>query len=229
MVKIDLHIHSNSYSPCSRISPDELAAMAPFTGLDGLVITEHNFQWTPSEKEELQEKLGGIKLYCAMEASVAEGHFLVIGADLSPWDQSKTLADLAVLASEQEAALIWAHPGRFTPIPDNLSEREDFRAIHGIEVMSSNIKAKHREGIARVLEVLKKPTLAGSDSHSPLTLGTYATMFPTLPKDEKELAQMIKAPCGVPWANRKALIPLNGKPGPEEEKMLLTPPAPFRV
>ncbi|MDC7223497.1 MAG: PHP-associated domain-containing protein [Spirochaetales bacterium] len=225
MVKIDLHIHTSRYSPCSSISVEELALLAPLSGLDGVVITEHNFQWSSAEKEEFQSRLGKVRLYCAMEADVKEGHFLVIGGEIRErWDRNRSLADLVAFAADQEAALIWAHPGRFVPLPENLEELAPFHAIHGVEVMSSNIREKHQEGIVSVLKTLKKPSLAGSDSHNPLTLGTYATLFPELPEDEKDLARMIKAPLGVPWANKKGLIPLNSKPGPEEEKMLLSAP-----
>ena len=225
MVKIDLHLHTNRYSPCSRLSPEELAAIAPFTGLDGIVVTEHNFSWTLSEIEDLQSQTDSVRFYRGVEADVREGHFLIIGADIKEkWKPGRTLRDLVSLAKEQDAALIWAHPGRFSSLPAADDLPGEYLALDGLEVMSGNIQEKHRDGISRMLALLKKPQVAGSDSHISLTVGTYATMFPELPRTEKELARMIKEPSGVPWANRKALIPINSKYKEDGEKLLLSAP-----
>ncbi|MBN2626833.1 MAG: hypothetical protein JXA95_09230 [Spirochaetales bacterium] len=223
MVKIDLHLHTNRHSPCSRLSVEELTAMVPFIGMDGIVLTEHNWQWTREEADELQARLGSVKLYRGMEADVREGHFLVIGADYEGlWDRNRTLRDLLDMALPQGGAVIWAHPGRLGPIPENLGDLSEFAELAGIEVMSANIQNKLQKGIEGVLKTLKKPPVAGSDSHVAMTLGTYATLFPELPADEKALAAMINAPLGVPWANRKAIIPINSKYKAEEEKLLLS-------
>ena len=47
MYKVDLHIHTSRYSPCSRIDPGDLVQTATKTGLDTIVITEHG---KPSER-----------------------------------------------------------------------------------------------------------------------------------------------------------------------------------
>ena len=57
MISIDLHVHTSRYSFCSHISPEELIRLAPERGIDGIVITEHDWQWTNEEIKNLQESL----------------------------------------------------------------------------------------------------------------------------------------------------------------------------
>ena len=52
-MKIDHHLHTARHSPDSVIDPIQLVSRASSIGLDGLVITEHDFQWEAEELEEL--------------------------------------------------------------------------------------------------------------------------------------------------------------------------------
>lgn len=49
MITIDLHVHTSRYSLCSHLSPQDLVRPAPKSGVDGIVITEHDWQWTCRE------------------------------------------------------------------------------------------------------------------------------------------------------------------------------------
>ena len=49
MFVFDTHLHTNYYSSCSVITPEELIQQAIQVRLDGIAITEHGIRW-PNEK-----------------------------------------------------------------------------------------------------------------------------------------------------------------------------------
>ena len=46
---IDLHTHTYPLSWDSRLSPDELVERSKAAGLDGIVLSEHDWAWDPDE------------------------------------------------------------------------------------------------------------------------------------------------------------------------------------
>ena len=77
-MKIDHHIHTSRHSPDSEIDPNELIDRARSIGLDGVVITEHDYQWDRDELAELAARLPRSPSFRA-QISAREGHFLVYG------------------------------------------------------------------------------------------------------------------------------------------------------
>ena len=53
---IDLHMHTAPASPCSSISVEALIAEARRIGLDGIVITDHNYWWSEEEVARLRRE-----------------------------------------------------------------------------------------------------------------------------------------------------------------------------
>src|SRR5437879_13811612 len=53
-MKFDLHLHTTRHSPDSRMDPFALCRRAETIGLDGFVITEHDWLWTETELDELR-------------------------------------------------------------------------------------------------------------------------------------------------------------------------------
>jgi len=204
MIKIDLHMHTTRYSQCSNLSPEELPVLLPFTPLNGVVITEHDHLWSLEEIAEIQKTVSApFKFYRGIEVSCKEGHYVVIGLDSSEGlSHFMPLKQLIPLAKEQQAAVIMAHPGRFSDLPAD-PPAEEWLGIDAIEVMSTNIRQEIVPSIKETYRILKKPQVAGSDSHVSWSPGMYATEFPELPANEKELARMIREGLGIPWANQK--------------------------
>ena len=50
----DLHMHTSRHSPDSVMDPFALVRRAVEIGLDGVVITEHDWLWTENELHELR-------------------------------------------------------------------------------------------------------------------------------------------------------------------------------
>ena len=52
-MKFDHHMHTRRHSPDSEIDPLLLIERAREIGLDGVVITEHDYQWEADELADL--------------------------------------------------------------------------------------------------------------------------------------------------------------------------------
>jgi predicted metal-dependent phosphoesterase TrpH len=180
MSKFDHHLHTSRHSPDSIITPRVLIDRARAIGLDGVVITEHDYQWTPDELADLSARADGLKVFAGAEISTREGHFLVYGLpDLEDAPCGIALADLLKVVRSHDAAIVAAHPFRWD---------QDFTAIvaaHGpafdaLELVSNNVTPETRRKTEQLLET--HPAAMGStgssDGHVPEAIGCYYTEFP---------------------------------------------------
>lgn len=199
MAKIDHHIHTTRHSPDSIIEPEELIDRAKATGLDGVVITEHDRLWDEEELSELASRAEGLTILSGVEVSTREGHFLVYGlTDLSDCPPGVALADLIGIVREEGAAIVAAHPFRWD---------QDFDAIiaqHGpvfdaLELVSNNVSTEMRVQTEAMLG--RHPNMGAtgsSDAHEPMTVGCYFTEFPGPIRSMKEFVVALKGREGRP-------------------------------
>ena len=68
-MKFDHHLHTARHSPDSVIDPLEMIRHALAIGLDGLVITEHDYQWEPEELAELAGRATPLRVFSGAEIS----------------------------------------------------------------------------------------------------------------------------------------------------------------
>jgi predicted metal-dependent phosphoesterase TrpH len=178
MAKFDHHLHTSRHSPDSIISPQVLIARARAVGLDGVVITEHDYLWKPDELAELAARAGDLMVFAGAEVSTREGHFLVYGLpdlDLAPCGVG--LAELLEVVRRHDAAIVAAHPFRWD---------QDFAALvarHGpvfdaLELVSNNVTAETRRKTAELLGLHPMGATGSSDGHEPAVIGCYYTEFP---------------------------------------------------
>src|SRR5262245_33041818 len=78
-MRFDMHIHTTRHSPDSFLLPQLLIDRAREIGLNGVVITEHDWLWTEAELDELRAAAPELVILAGIEVSAAEGHFLVYG------------------------------------------------------------------------------------------------------------------------------------------------------
>src|SRR5258708_14083259 len=105
MPKFDHHLHTSRHSPDSIIDPLVLIERARAVGLDGVVITEHDYQWEADELADLAARADGLKVFSGVEVSTREGHFLVSGLpDLADPPGGIALADLLGAVPGQSTA-----------------------------------------------------------------------------------------------------------------------------
>jgi predicted metal-dependent phosphoesterase TrpH len=106
-MKFDHHMHTKRHSPDSEIDPLLLIERAREVGLDGLVITEHDYQWEADELSELARRAAPLRVFSGAEISAREGHFLVYGLPtLDDVPSGVTLADLLKTVRRHQAAIV---------------------------------------------------------------------------------------------------------------------------
>ncbi len=113
-MRFDHHLHTAKHSPDSIMEPWDLIEQARKIGLDGVVITEHDYQWEAGELAELAARAAPLRVFSGAEISALEGHFLVYGLpaldDVFP---GIALAELLPLVHRHHAAIVAAHPFRW--------------------------------------------------------------------------------------------------------------------
>lgn len=188
---VDIHVHTNRYSDCGIDDPDSMVQAAIDVGLDALVFTEHNYQWTEEETQELQEKYPGIKLFRGIEVSVSvDEHIVVVGVpDSDLFYPLMPVHELMDIARYYSAAAVLAHPFRWsdTVIQDILDAGFD-----GIEVFSNSIREYMVKPILDLQHRRNVPLLATSDGHDVDSLGIYAIDVKYEVNTEQELAMAIR-------------------------------------
>jgi predicted metal-dependent phosphoesterase TrpH len=192
MMKLDLHMHSTRHSPDSDMDPFALVRQAREIGLDGVVITEHDWLWTEAELEELRATAPDLVVLGGMEVSAREGHFLAYGVQ-DPFALYRGIG-VAALCREvhaQGGAVVAAHPFRWgQPFGDILEDENP--ELDGLELMTSNMDAECRRLAA---EVWRRQPLAGlgsSDAHREEVLGICYTEFPEPIRDIRDVVQAIR-------------------------------------
>jgi len=191
-MKLDLHLHTSRHSPDSIMSPQLMLQRAREIGLDGVVITEHDWLWTEEELDELRAIEPGLVVLSGIEVSARQGHFLVYGVN-NPFavPHGIGVADLCREVHRQGGAVVAAHPYRWNqPFDDILAtEHPD---LDGLELMSNNMDADTRRRAADLNGRLKLAGLGNSDAHRVETLGCCYTEFQAPIRDPRDLVAAIR-------------------------------------
>ena len=178
MAKIDHHIHTSRHSPDSEISPTQLLKAAKEAGLDGVVITEHDYQWEPGELADLAREAGDLVVLSGVEVSAREGHFLVYGLpDLRDVPAGVRLKDLLTAVRRHGAAVVAAHPYRWGQDFDRIVRDHGGNPFDGVELVSNNVTHETRAMAERLLGRSTMGRTGSSDAHEPEVVGCYYTEF----------------------------------------------------
>jgi predicted metal-dependent phosphoesterase TrpH len=177
MMKFDHHLHTVRHSPDSSIDPLELVEHAREIGLDGLVITEHDFQWDDEELAELAGRAAPLRVFSGAEISAREGHFLVYGLpSLEQVPVGIELADLLHVVRGHDAAIVAAHPFRWDQ-PFDAIIAEHGPELDALELVSNNVSPDTRALTERLLREHPMGATGSSDAHEIGTVGCYFTEF----------------------------------------------------
>jgi predicted metal-dependent phosphoesterase TrpH len=196
-MRFDLHMHTQRHSPDSAINPFALLRRARAQGLDGIVITEHDWLWSPAELEELRAAAPDLLILSGIEVSAEEGHFLAHGVtDAARVPRGIGLKDLCREVHRQGGAIIAAHPYRWgQPFDDILTELEP--ELDGLELMSSNMDEECR---MRALTARQAHAnwagLGSSDAHSEDVVGCCFTVFDQSIRDYRDLIEALRTGAG---------------------------------
>jgi predicted metal-dependent phosphoesterase TrpH len=176
-MKFDHHMHTKRHSPDSELDPLLLIERAREIGLDGLVITEHDYQWEADELSELADRAAPLRVFSGAEISAREGHFLVYGLpSLDEVPAGVTLAELLKTVRRHQAAIVAAHPFRWDQPFDAIV------ALHGpvfdaLELVSNNVSAETRTKTEALLRKHPMASTGSSDAHEVGVVGCYFTEF----------------------------------------------------
>ncbi len=197
-MKFDLHVHTTRHSPDSRMDPLGMLRRARQVGLDGVVITEHDWLWTEPELDVLRALGGGLVVLAGIEVSASEGHFLVYGVT-NPFAVPRGIGvrQLCREVHAQGGAVVAAHPFRWgQPFEEILDEERP--ELDGLEMMSNNMDAECRRRTAEVQARLGLAGLGNSDAHHEDVLGCCFTEFPGEVRSMANLVEAIRARRTVP-------------------------------
>jgi predicted metal-dependent phosphoesterase TrpH len=188
-LRIDMHVHTNRYSVCSKMTPQEMAHAAIRNGLDAVVITEHHYLWSIEEIHTLQEQFPALKILCGVEVTTIEGDMLVYGInDNTVFYEGMSLEELTANVHRDGGIVVIAHPCRWG---DEIPETIFTAGVDGIEVMSNNVKFYMQKGIRTIKERLDCPAIATSDGHTTKALGIFALDFQVQIDNEGDLVRAI--------------------------------------
>lgn len=192
-MRFDMHMHTYRHSPCSIIDPIQLVQRAQKIGLDGVVITEHDYLWTESALDDLRAAAPGLLIFAGVEVSAHGGDLLVYGIK-NPFPLRKGM-DWKTLCREihaQGGVAVAAHPYRWGQKFDDLI-RHHQPEIDGVERMSSNMDDELRRLSADFHD--RHPQYAGmgnSDAHALEKLGMCYTLFDATIRTMDDLCQAIR-------------------------------------
>lgn len=204
-MKFDLHLHTSRHSPDSITDPFELLESARAAGLDGVVLTEHDYWWPDEELAELRAAAPDLVVLAGMEVTGRGGDVLVYGiTEPNKLPRGISWPELYREVHRQGGAAIAAHPNRWGQ-PFEAILREQHPEIDGIEVMSNNMDADLRLRAAELL--VKFPhfaQLGNSDSHDPATVGCCYTEFSATIRTAADLVAAIRGRKGTARVNAAA-------------------------
>ncbi len=197
-MKFDLHLHTTRHSPDSEMDPLVMVRRAGQLGLDGVVITEHDWLWTEAELEGLRARSQGLVVLAGIEVSAREGHFLVYGVT-NPFAVPRGIG-VAALCREvhrQGGAVVAAHPFRWGQPFEEILERHR-PELDGLEMMSNNMDEECRRRTAAVQARLGLAGLGNSDAHHEDVLGCCCTEFAIPIRTAADLVAAIRGRQAVP-------------------------------
>ncbi len=192
-MKFDLHIHTARHSSDSRIDPFAMVRRATKVGLDGIVITEHDWLWTKEELEGLRLAEPALVVLAGIEVTAREGHFLVYGVH-NPFAFPKGIgvADLCRNVHLQGGAVVAAHPFRWGQPFDEILQDEQ-PELDGLEAMTSNMDELCRQRAARIVQQHRLAGLGSSDAHQEEVLGVCYTDFEATIRNGRDLVHAIRS------------------------------------
>jgi predicted metal-dependent phosphoesterase TrpH len=177
LARFDHHIHTLKHSPDSQIDPFHLVKRAREVGLDGVVITEHDYQWESEELAELAARAAPLLVFSGAEISAREGHFLVYGLPtLERVPAGITLAELLETVRHHQAAIVAAHPFRWDQ-PFEAIVAEHGPAFDALELVSNNVPTETRSKTEALVRKHPMACTGSSDAHELDVVGCYFTEF----------------------------------------------------
>ena len=222
--KIELHAHTKPASNCSELFPNEIISLLKSKNYDAVVITNHfysggsymkyddpvgkyldDFNKTKEEGEKV-----GIKVLLGAEFRFNENvnDYLIYGVDEKYLRETVKHFDLSYCEfyekfKRDDLLIVQAHPFR-----NGLTVQP---ADHMDGIVAFNLHPNHNSRVAKTSQFAIDNNIPyitlGTDLHHVGHEGTCALRTKVLPKDEKELVQIIKSKDYIFEIGGRPLIP----------------------
>lgn len=210
---LETHFHTPLTSHCGNVHPKEAVPKYLENGYDGICVTDHYYRdWFYEDRlsgmswsEKIDVWLNGYR--AARDAAAGTGCRIILGMELRFTDNMNdhlvfgideqflrthpelyllTPADFKTLADQNGLFFAQAHPFRVMCSPRNPAD------LHGVEVFNGNLRHNSYNDKARQFAAEHHLVMtSGSDFHEWEDLARGGIYLDTLPKDSKELAQML--------------------------------------
>jgi len=189
---IDMHVHS--FCSDGLHSPDALVKYAKRKGLNGIAIVDHapkvDIDVIVKRRFKLYKHafdMNDFVVLPGIEFSFPEGHLLAIFPDFDcdfSFGEVSCIGDLYGVVKDFDGLLIAAHIYRRSGLRDKVLKYIDY--LDALEVYPPS----RRFNFAKELNI---PRVAGSDSHTSLTLGFAVTVFRNQPTSIYDVLKLIKS------------------------------------
>jgi len=203
-MKIDCHVHAKERSACAVDCEEDMVRAAAGYGLDGLVFTDHDKYIARERVEELNKKFAPFRVFQGIEVNTAEKEeFVVIGFQEPSLEKNPgwKYADLHALVRARGGFLALAHPFRYRK-----ELLVDIKA-YPPDAIEISFSVSNQDKIKELLRLANAHPISNSDGHRVLNVGMYYSYLHSLPKDEAELAALLKKGaydcCGMPERLKK--------------------------
>ena len=186
---IDLHMHEKTCSADSKLSLDEMVALAKKRGLDAICITDHDSMGLREYAREYTERTG-FPIFVGIEYYSLQGDILAFGIEEYPKERIDAQAFIDMV-HEQGGVVVSAHPFRHNRrgLEQNL---DTLKGVDAIEILNGSTMA---DATMMAVNYARKHGFAltgGSDCHYPETVGICATYFPNPVGTIEELVAAIR-------------------------------------
>jgi histidinol phosphatase-like PHP family hydrolase len=178
---------------------EQMVRAAINSGLDALVISDHDRLVPPERLSVLNAKYTPFRVFGGIEVTLAKEHALVIGVQDDLLERRWwSYGDLHAFVQEERGFLALAHPFRFNRrIEVNLKRFPP----HALEIYSHNTPRWAEPRIRAVAAVLDLPLLSNSDAHRAREIGVYYNELHNAVADGAALAALLRAGAFAPVAH----------------------------
>ena len=183
-----MHVHTRGHSSDSTLDPAELPRLAREAQITGVNLSEHHRVWDRHLQLEYLAGHPQLLVNFGMEVSTDLGHMLAVG--LPRYEGGIHRAERLRSALDRVGGfLIVAHPfrrafetrsGGEPPLAlsaEQAAELPVFRVVDAVETANGCNTPRENYFAAEVARIAGLPTTGGSDAHSALGVGYFATGF----------------------------------------------------
>jgi histidinol phosphatase-like PHP family hydrolase len=190
---IDCHVHTSEGSGCACHNAWQMAESAIASGLDAMIITEHDRLTPQARIDELNAAYAPFRVFGGIEIRIMGDDFLVLGLHDEVLEQKEwDYISLHQYVRERGGYIALAHPMRYwNGVDANVySFRPDALELYSVNL--DNISWERRQSGLRLCNALQTKIIANSDAHATDAL-RYCNILEHEPGDESELVRLLKA------------------------------------